>query len=68
MAITNAQNVMDSVTSIDLHTRALAMLRQALDDPVTAFRDGQWEAIENLVERRARLLVVQRTGWGKSLV
>ena len=32
------------------------------------FRDGQWEAIESLVVRRERLLVVQRTGWGKSLV
>ena len=32
------------------------------------FRDGQWEAIEALVEFRQRLLVVQRTGWGKSLV
>lgn len=32
------------------------------------FRDGQWEAIAALVERRERVLVVQRTGWGKSLV
>jgi ATP-dependent DNA helicase RecQ len=32
------------------------------------FRDGQWEAISALVEARQRTLVVQRTGWGKSLV
>jgi ATP-dependent DNA helicase RecQ len=32
------------------------------------FRDGQWEAIEALVSQRQRALVVQRTGWGKSLV
>ncbi len=32
------------------------------------FRDGQWEAIEALVKKRQRTLVVQRTGWGKSLV
>ena len=32
------------------------------------FRDGQWQAISALVQRRERLLVVQRTGWGKSLV
>ena len=32
------------------------------------FRPGQWEAIERLVERRSRVLVVQRTGWGKSAV
>jgi ATP-dependent DNA helicase RecQ len=39
-----------------------------LDDPSVDFRDGQWEAIEALVERRSRLLLVQRTGWGKSAV
>jgi len=32
------------------------------------FREGQWEAVEALVERRARLFVLQRTGWGKSIV
>src|SRR4051794_30544877 len=33
-----------------------------------AFRDGQLEAIDALVARRRRVLVVQRTGWGKSAV
>lgn len=32
-----------------------------------AFRDGQYEAIESTLVKR-RSLVVQRTGWGKSLV
>ncbi len=32
------------------------------------FRAGQWEAIDALVSQRQRVLVVQRTGWGKSLV
>lgn len=32
------------------------------------FRRGQLEAIEALVDRRSRLLVVQATGWGKSVV
>jgi ATP-dependent DNA helicase RecQ len=44
------------------------LLRQAVGSPDTQFRPGQWEAIEALVERRERLLVVQRTGWGKSIV
>jgi ATP-dependent DNA helicase RecQ len=39
-----------------------------LNDPAADFRDGQWQAIESVVERRARLLLVQRTGWGKSAV
>jgi len=51
-----------------MRTQAISLLRQALGDPDAEFRDGQWEAISTLVQRRARLLVVQRTGWGKSLV
>ncbi|MHA2788480.1 RecQ family ATP-dependent DNA helicase [Corynebacterium sp. S7] len=31
-------------------------------------RDDQWVAIDALVNRRRRMLVVQRTGWGKSAV
>lgn len=51
-----------------MRIRALGLLRQAIGQPQAEFRDGQWEAIEALVERRARLLLVQRTGWGKSIV
>jgi ATP-dependent DNA helicase RecQ len=36
--------------------------------PNATFRDGQLEAIRALVEDRQRVLVVQRTGWGKSAV
>jgi ATP-dependent DNA helicase RecQ len=48
-------------------TRALELLRAALG-PDACFRDGQLESIVALVDRRAHLLVVQRTGWGKSSV
>jgi ATP-dependent DNA helicase RecQ len=44
------------------------LLRQALQDPEAEFRQGQWEAIDALVNRRQKLLVVERTGWGKSAV
>ena len=47
---------------------ALAMLRTALDNPTASFRPGQWEAVDALANRRERLLVVERTGWGKSAV
>ena len=47
---------------------ALALLRRQLDDGSAVFRDGQWESIDAIVNDRARLLVVQRTGWGKSSV
>ena len=42
-------------------------LRQALGDPQAEFRGGQWESIEQLLNKK-RVLVVQRTGWGKSMV
>ncbi|WP_036859478.1 RecQ family ATP-dependent DNA helicase [Porticoccus hydrocarbonoclasticus] len=47
---------------------AEALLRTALGNPHAEFRDGQWEAIDALVTQRKKLLVVQRTGWGKSSV
>ena len=36
--------------------------------PHAAFREGQWEAIRELIENRSRVLLVQKTGWGKSIV
>lgn len=45
----------------------LRLLRQ-MHGPLADFRSGQWEAVEAAAIRRERLLVVQRTGWGKSLV
>ncbi len=50
-----------------MRQRTLSLLRQMLG-PDADFRAGQWEAIEKLVIERRRVLVVQRTGWGKSLV
>jgi len=43
-------------------------LRALTADPEAEFRDGQLEAIRDLVLDRARVLCVQRTGWGKSAV
>lgn len=50
-----------------MKARAEELLRQALGDPAASFRSGQWECIEALLNQR-RMLVVQRTGWGKSMV
>src|ERR1700690_2524489 len=49
-------------------TRALALLRLGAARPDAGFREGQEEAICHIVEGRGRLLVVQKTGWGKSFV
>src|SRR3954469_4344017 len=51
----------------DLRERAEELLR-ALAGPTAVLREDQWTAIEALVVRRRRALVVQRTGWGKSAV
>ena len=44
------------------------LLQTALTNPNATFREGQWEAINAIVNQRQKLLVVQRTGWGKSSV
>src|SRR6266849_11089274 len=48
--------------------RAIELLRLGSGLPHADFRAGQEEAIRHVVEGRGRLLVVQRTGWGKSFV
>jgi ATP-dependent DNA helicase RecQ len=48
--------------------RALELLRVLTGNPAAEFHTDQWAAIEQVVVDRSRLLVVQRTGWGKSAV
>ncbi|SFL42580.1 RecQ family ATP-dependent DNA helicase [Rugamonas rubra] len=50
------------------HERAVALLRVGAARPNADFREGQSEAIRHLVEGQGRLLVIQKTGWGKSFV
>jgi ATP-dependent DNA helicase RecQ len=52
---------------MDSTTRAKDLLEQEFGQG-TPFRQGQLEAILALVDDRRRVLVVQRTGWGKSVV
>ena len=47
---------------------ATDLLRKLTGFEDASFRDGQLEAIDALVAERRRVLVVQRTGWGKSAV
>ncbi len=48
--------------------RALELLRIGSGRADANFRDGQEDAIRHIVEGKGRLLVVQKTGWGKSFV
>jgi len=45
---------------------ALEALRALTNNPDAVFREGQREAIDVIVKDKARVIVVQRTGWGKS--
>lgn len=47
---------------------AESLLQDALQNCSASFRRGQWEAIDTIVNHRKKLLVVERTGWGKSSV
>jgi len=49
-------------------TEAEQLLKKSLASPQATFREGQWEAIDAVVNQRQKILVVQRTGWGKSSV
>ena len=48
--------------------RALELLRAGSGNSQADFREGQEEAIRHIVQGNGRLLVVQKTGWGKSFV
>lgn len=48
--------------------RALELLRVGAGLGDATFREGQEAAIRHVAEGRGRLLVVQKTGWGKSFV
>jgi ATP-dependent DNA helicase RecQ len=53
--------------SVSLKSHALDLLHEMLGAN-QQFRPGQWVAIETISVKKQRVLVVQRTGWGKSLV
>lgn len=48
--------------------RAIELLRQGTGNPAAEFHEHQELAIQRIVEGSTRVLVIQRTGWGKSFV
>ena len=54
-------------TQPDLHARAQSLIEQ-MAGPLAVLRDDQLTAISALVRDHRRVLLVQRTGWGKSAV
>jgi len=54
--------------SYDFEKKAHIFLREALNNPSAVFKQDQLEAIIDVVKNRKKLLLVQKTGWGKSMV
>lgn len=52
----------------EMYEEALTYLRAAVGDTSATFQDDQFEAINALATDRSRVFLVQRTGWGKSMV
>ena len=48
--------------------KSLSLLRLGVRRSDATFREGQEEAIRHIIEEPGRLLLVQKTGWGKSFV
>lgn len=51
---------------MEIKKRGEILLKEMIG-PSAEFHDGQWEAIENALNNK-RTLVIQKTGWGKSIV
>ncbi len=62
------EDLAGTADAADFDDAALEMLRRLVGRRDVDFRDGQLEAVRALVVDSARVLVVQRTGWGKSAV
>jgi ATP-dependent DNA helicase RecQ len=65
---TSCQHDDVALNTTTVEQSARERLRALTADSEADFRDGQLEAITDLVIDRARVLCVQRTGWGKSAV
>ncbi len=51
-----------------MQERAINLLQETTSNPAAQFHADQYESISELVENRKKMLVVQKTGWGKSAV
>ncbi|MBO3087433.1 RecQ family ATP-dependent DNA helicase [Cellulomonas dongxiuzhuiae] len=58
----------NAVDRVALRAQAEEVLRQLVGRPDARLHEDQWQAVEALVADHRRVLVVQRTGWGKSAV
>ncbi len=59
---------LNKINGLGMKKEALSLLKEMTNNPLAEFHDGQFQAISQLVEYQAKLLVVQKTGWGKSAV
>ena len=55
----------EDLFSYPFESKALSILRRALENPEAKFREDQLEAILAVARDRKKLLLVERTGWEK---
>ncbi|KAG1648740.1 putative ATP-dependent DNA helicase RecQ [Nymphon striatum] len=67
-SLTESSELTPPNTSVNASAIATDHLHSLTGNPAATFRDGQLEAIVALAQERSRVLVIQRTGWGKSAV
>lgn len=67
-ATTDADRPTGTIDRAALRAQAEEVLRALVGRDDARLHADQWEAVEALVADRRRVLVVQRTGWGKSAV
>ncbi len=68
MTETDATNGTATESPVGIRERADGVLRDLVGRNDVILREDQWLAVDALVSERRRVLVVQRTGWGKSAV
>jgi len=54
--------------TVDYKEEALKLLKRSLKNKDAEFREHQWESIDQIINHQKKLLLIQRTGWGKSSV
>jgi len=58
---------LEQINSEQIQKRARELIKQMFGQRAE-LRSGQWEAIEYILSGSGKLLIVQKTGWGKSIV
>ena len=60
--------MVEDLFKFPFEAKATSLLINALNNPDATFREDQLQAIIAVTKNRNKLLLVERTGWGLSLI